>query len=177
MVVSDTVTLAPEVKVDRAVEHETRLSDEAVFLRGRRYFTVAALIGIAVTGMILLWVLWDLWSSSADPFRGAPNDYFYDYQALAMFHGHLNVRNGSLGIEGFLHNDKTYAVFRNLSVHSQNAGPSDHEQVRRCPHGPFNVAGLDHDRSVQLVDAVEASHHYAVGEPYSGELRPRPTAC
>ena len=111
MVVSDTVTLAPEVKVDRAVEHETRLSDEAVFLRGRRYFTVAALIGIAVTGVILLWVLWDLWSSSADPFRGAPNDFFYDYQARAMFHGHLNVRNGSLGIEGFLHNDKTYAYF------------------------------------------------------------------
>ena len=97
--------------MDRPVEHEKRLSDEAVFQRGRRYFTVAVLIGIAVTGLILLWVLWDLWSSSADPFRGAPNDFFYDYQARAMFHGHLNVRNGSLGIEGFLHDGKTYAYF------------------------------------------------------------------
>ena len=111
MVVSDTVTLAPEAKVDRPVGHETELSDESVFLRGRHYFTVAVLIGIAVTGVILLWVLWDLWSSSADPFRGAPNDFFYDYQARHMFHGHLNVRNGSLGIEGFLHDGKTYAYF------------------------------------------------------------------
>ena len=111
MAVSDTVTLAPEAKMDGAFELETRPSDDAVYLLGRRNFTIAVLIGTAVTGLILLWVLWDLWSSSADPFRGAPNDFFYDYQARAMFHGHLNMRNGSLGIEGFLHNGRTYTYF------------------------------------------------------------------
>jgi hypothetical protein len=108
---SDTVTLAPAAVMEGVGELEATPSDDAVHLAGRRNFTLAVLIGIAATGLILLWVLWDLWSSSADPFRTAPADFFYDVQARAMFHGHLNVRNGSLGIEGFLHNGKTYAYF------------------------------------------------------------------
>ena len=108
---SDTVTLAPEAVIGDRGELEAATSDDAVHLAGRRNFTLAVLIGTASVGLILLWVLWDLWSSSADPLRTAPADFFYDIQAHAMFHGHLNVKNGSLGIEGFLHNGKTYTYF------------------------------------------------------------------
>jgi hypothetical protein len=109
--VSDTVTLAPEAEPEVAVASTTVPSDDAVFRLGRRNFTIAVLIGIAATGMILLWVLWDLWSTSADPFRTATNGYFYDHQARAMFHGHLWLRNGTLGIEGFVHDGRTYTYF------------------------------------------------------------------
>jgi hypothetical protein len=111
MAVSDTMTLAPEATLEGAVLPTTVPSDHDLHLIGRRYFTIAVLIGIAVTGFIMLWVLWDLWRSSADPFRTASVGYFYDYQARAMFHGHLNVRNGSLGIEGFVHDGRTYTYF------------------------------------------------------------------
>jgi hypothetical protein len=36
---------------------------------------------------------------------------FYDLQARAMFHGHLSLANGSLGIEGFVHDGRTYTYF------------------------------------------------------------------
>ncbi len=69
------------------------------------------LIGIGVVVVPYLWVLCDLWTHSADPFRGAPTDYFYDLQARAMFHGHLSLPNAKLGIEGFLHDGRTYTYF------------------------------------------------------------------
>ena len=46
-------------------------------------------IGIVATGMILLWVLWDLWSSSADPFRDCQQRLLLRPPTRAMFHGHL----------------------------------------------------------------------------------------
>ena len=36
---------------------------------------------------------------------------FFDLQARAMFHGHLSMPNGTLGIEGFVHDGKTYTYF------------------------------------------------------------------
>ena len=41
---------------------------------------------------------------SVDPLRPtAYEDNFYDLQARAMFHGHLWLANGAIGIEGFVH--------------------------------------------------------------------------
>ncbi len=59
----------------------------------------------------LLWVLWDLWSGSLNPLRSVPYDDFYDLQARAMFHGHLYLPNGRMGIEAFVHNGRQYTYF------------------------------------------------------------------
>ena len=114
MAVSDTVTFVPEAKTQ--AEHRRNPNampgaDDAVFRAGRRYFTIAVLIGIGVMAIPFLWVLWDLWSTSADPFRGVSTDFFYDLQARAMFHGRLNLPTGSLGIEAFLHDGRQYTYF------------------------------------------------------------------
>ena len=107
---------------------------------GRRYFTVAVLIGIGVMAIPFIWVLWDLWSSSADPFRGAPTDYFYDLQARAMFHGHLSLPDAKLGIEGIRPRRADLHLFRYFPVASQDARPPVDEQVRRRLDGPVDAA-------------------------------------
>jgi len=78
---------------------------------GRRRFINAVVIGAAVVTIPYLWTLWSLWSGSPDPLRGVPYDNFYDLQARAMFHGHLNIPNGYMGIEAFLHNGRQYTYF------------------------------------------------------------------
>lgn len=77
----------------------------------RRRFVIAVLAGSVLVLPALLWVMWDLWSGSLNPLRSVPSDDFYDLQARAMFHGHLNVPTGSLGIEGFIHDGRTYTYF------------------------------------------------------------------
>lgn len=77
----------------------------------RSRFTRAVVIGAATVVLPYLWVLWDLWNGSIQPLRRVAPDNFYDLQARAMFHGHLYVRSGSLGIEGFLHGGHTYTYF------------------------------------------------------------------
>ena len=56
-----------------------------------------------------------LWNVRWDPLRGATaghlNGNFYDLQARALFHGHLSVPDGSLGIEGFVVDGRTYMYF------------------------------------------------------------------
>ena len=64
-----------------------------------------------MTTIPYLWVLWGPWESPS-PLRNTPfEDNFYDLQARAMFHGHLWVANGSLGIEGFFHAGREYTYF------------------------------------------------------------------
>jgi hypothetical protein len=110
--VADTATLTPTARAEMPGGRDsTLLTEEALYRRGRRYFTIAVVAGIGVMAAPYLWVLWDLWLHSADPLRGAPTDYFYDIQARAMFHGKLSVPNSMLGIEGFLHNGRTYTYF------------------------------------------------------------------
>ena len=78
---------------------------------GRRRFTIAATVAIVLTAVPFVWILWSLWGPT-DPLR--PSNYqdnFYDLQARAMFHGHLWLANGSLGIEAFLHGGHTYTYF------------------------------------------------------------------
>ena len=78
---------------------------------GRRRFTWAALIATALTAVPFVWILWSLWGS-ANPLRlSVYEDNFYDLQARAMFHGHLSLPNGSIGIEGFVHGGQQYTYF------------------------------------------------------------------
>jgi hypothetical protein len=79
--------------------------------QSRRRFTIAVLIASAIVSVPYLWVLWDLWTDKVNALRSVAPDNFYELQARAMFHGHLWVPTGSLGIEGFLHDGHTYTYF------------------------------------------------------------------
>ena len=78
---------------------------------GRRLFTIAVSVGTAIVTIPYLWTLWDLWNGSINPLRGVPYDNFYDLQARAMFHGHLYLPNGKMGIEAFIHDGHPYTYF------------------------------------------------------------------
>ena len=78
---------------------------------GRRRFTWAVSIAIALTSLPYVWILWSDWGP-VDPLRQSIfQSNFFDLQARAMFHGHLSLPNGALGIEGFVHDGKTYTYF------------------------------------------------------------------
>jgi hypothetical protein len=78
---------------------------------GRRRFTAAAIIGTAVAAVPFLWILFGAWETP-DPIRGtAYEDNFYELQARAMFHGHLWLSNGAIGIEAFIHDHRQYTYF------------------------------------------------------------------
>ncbi len=79
--------------------------------QSKNRFTVAVLIGSLVVSVPYLWILCDLWTQKTTALRSVPPDDFYELQARAMFAGHLYVPNGSLGIEGFLHDGRTYTYF------------------------------------------------------------------
>jgi hypothetical protein len=79
---------------------------------GRSTFAIAVTAGIAVVAIPYLWVLCDLWHPGGPTaLRRVVPSNFFDLQARAMFHGHLSVPNGSLGIEGFLHDGHEFAYF------------------------------------------------------------------
>ena len=73
------------------------------------------MIAVAATAVPYLWVLTDLWNSSPSLLRTASeNGYasnFYDLQARAMLAGRLSVPTGSLLIEAFIHDGRTYTYF------------------------------------------------------------------
>ena len=77
----------------------------------RRRFTIAVIVGVLVVVPPLLWLLWDLWSGSVNPLRAVPYDNFYDMQARAMFHGHLYLPDGKMGIEAFVHDGHQFTYF------------------------------------------------------------------
>ena len=78
---------------------------------GRRRFTWAALIAMAITAVPFIWILWWDWGSFQPLRQAVYQDNFYDLQARAMFHGHLSLPNGALGLEGFVHDGRTYTYF------------------------------------------------------------------
>lgn len=61
-------------------------------------------------GVPYLWVLWDLWTNTIDPLSKFSSPV-YDVQARAILHGHLSLPAGSIGVEGFIHNGRTYTYF------------------------------------------------------------------
>jgi len=87
------------------------ISEPPVRGADRKRFTWAVLIGIAVVTVPYLWTLWDLWSGGVDPLRSVAPDNFYDLQARALFHGHLYIPNGSIGVEAFIYNGHSYTYF------------------------------------------------------------------
>ena len=109
--VSDTATLTRAAAEPSREPEPTPPADEDLYRIGRRRFTIAVLIGIGVMAIPLLWVLWDLWSGSVYPLRGVSPDSFYDFQARAMFHGHLSLPPGKLGIEAFVHDGRQYTYY------------------------------------------------------------------
>lgn len=77
-----------------------------------RRFVRAVTIGALASLVVYLGILW---SFRFDPFRtalGRPDlANFYDVQARALLHGHLDVPRGSLGIEGFIEHGREYMYF------------------------------------------------------------------
>ncbi len=97
---------------DRAAHHRDRGPEPAQPGRDQPPAVhLAVLVGTAVVLLPLLCVLWDLWNGSVNPLRGVPYDNFYDLQARAMFHGHLNLPPGNMGIEAFVHDGRQYTYF------------------------------------------------------------------
>lgn len=101
---------AEEVAVDQRRTNRRRIPPWSEW-SNRARFTVATLAGGLAVLPIYLWVLWDLWNGSINPLRAVVPDDFYDLQARSMFHGHLDVATNSLGIEGFIHDGRTYTYF------------------------------------------------------------------
>src|ERR1700733_3075769 len=107
-----TITLEPEALEDprRPPEQKTPAHRQSMDL-SRKRFIIAVVAGTAIVAPLFLWALWDLWSGSINPLRGVPYDNFYDLQARAIFHGHLYLPNGKMGIEAFVHNGRDYTYF------------------------------------------------------------------
>ena len=79
--------------------------------RGRTRFVRAVVVALVAVGIPYLWILWDLWTGTADPLRAVSPSNFYDLQGHAMLSGHLYVPAGSLGIEAFLNGGHQYTYF------------------------------------------------------------------
>ncbi len=101
------------VLVSDTVHTRGELSGHAVddLGRGRRRFTVASLIGVAVAAVPFLWILWGTWASPSFFRRLTYEANFYDLQTRAMLHGGLAIPKGSIGVEGFVVGGRTYTYF------------------------------------------------------------------
>ena len=81
------------------------------FDAGRRRFVWASVIAVAAAFVPYVWILWSDWGP-VDPLRQSVfQDNFFDLQARAVMHGHLALTNGALGLEGFVHDGRTYTYF------------------------------------------------------------------
>ena len=78
---------------------------------GRRRFTVAVLVGAAAAAVPFCWTLWSLWGSPDFLRHTTYQSNFYDLQTRSMFHGHLWLTNGAIGIEAFVHGGHQYTYF------------------------------------------------------------------
>ncbi len=95
--------------------HEAPVVDGALVVGGatdRRRFVWSVLAAVGVVLPFRLWVGFVDWTGSFDLHRSVSAfSAFYDDQAESIKNGHLWVRNGSLGLEGFVHNGHTYTYF------------------------------------------------------------------
>lgn len=107
--------LAPDLDIDSTVDETVAVPAEDGHLtavaRGRRRFVWASVIGVALPSIPFTWILWSLWGPVNPLRKSAYEDNFFDLQARAMFHGHLSLPPGNLGIEGFIHDGRTYTYF------------------------------------------------------------------
>jgi hypothetical protein len=112
--VADTATITRKSDLrggDGAQSPHVRRDSASPIELSRRRFTTAVIVGTVIVLPAMLWMTWDLWSGSVNPLRGVPYDNFYDLQARAMFHGHLYLPNGKMGIEAFVNNGHDYTYF------------------------------------------------------------------
>src|SRR5277367_6129195 len=105
-------TVSRETETDAA---DARADDETAARSdldaGRRRFTWASLIAVALTAVPFVWILWSDWGPTNPLRESIFQSNFFDLQARAMFHGRLSLPNGILGIEGFVHDGRTYTYF------------------------------------------------------------------
>ncbi len=76
-----------------------------------RRFIGASVAAVLMVAIPYIWVSWDLWRGSIDPFRRIASGSVYDVQARAIMHGHLALPPGSIGLEAFLRGGRTYTYF------------------------------------------------------------------
>src|SRR3974377_1364453 len=79
--------------------------------QGPRRFITAVSVAMGLVSIPYLFVLWDLWTGSLNPVRAVGPSDFYELQANAMFHGHLWVPRGRMGVEAFIHNGHAFTYF------------------------------------------------------------------
>lgn len=79
--------------------------------QSRRRFTIAMVAAGATTAIPFCWILWSLWGSPHFLRTTIYESNFYDLQTRAMFHGHLWLANGAIGIEAFVHGGHQYTYF------------------------------------------------------------------
>ncbi len=77
---------------------------------GVRRFQAISVVAIVVAGVPYIWVLWDLWTNTLNPLNRVSNPV-YDVQARAILHGHLSLPKGSIGLDAFIHDGRTYTYF------------------------------------------------------------------
>ncbi len=109
------MTSALGQRVPGAVSSGRQPIGNPIELDSKRRFTIAVAVGTAVTAVPYLWVLFDLWTGGPSLLRTAfangGQSNFYDLQARAILHGHLNVPPSSLGSEAFVHNGEQFTYF------------------------------------------------------------------
>lgn len=109
--VPDIATATPTpAAFDRTSEDQYEAAD--VVASNRRLVRIASTIGVIVGAIPFLSVLWDFGFSplrTAEARGFASN--FYDVQGRALLDGHLAVPDGSLGLEGFVLEGRTYMYF------------------------------------------------------------------
>lgn len=84
---------------------------EALDEPSRRRLSVAENLGRLAALPVFCWVLFDLWSGSVILTRAESPSAIYSLQARSLLHGHLSLRPGSIGVEGFVHDGATYTYF------------------------------------------------------------------
>ncbi len=94
----------PSAPVGRSDQPEAAAS-------GRRRFIWASVVATALSAIPLLWIFWNLPQTAGAASGPVHENNYYELQARAIFHGHLWVANGSLGIEGFIHAGRQYTYF------------------------------------------------------------------
>ena len=136
--------------------------------RGRRHRGRGRAVPVAPVGPVV---------GRLNPLRAVPYDNFYDLQARAMFHGHLDLPNGPMGIEAFVHDGRDYTYFGIFPSLLRMPILLVTNSLRRRAHRSVDPAGLADHRVFTLADAVAPADPHAGAGPGRDGSRRLPTAC
>ena len=101
--------MATDVRLPVPVPSHAELRPDRTYRR-RQYLSTGT--GLAIGGTAFLLTLLDYGTDLArTALAGGIFSGFFDNQARALMNGHLDVPPESLGIEGFIHDGKTYTYF------------------------------------------------------------------